>query len=346
MSYNYLTSFLHGFHKAAEINFGVQPDKSFNFGNGNFQGSLASPKIKRTADNAFNSAGNMFNITPDRARNIFNNPKGSAHSVLNHPENHVNGLLSPISESLENNRPTGMSVDFNNPGMPNVEVERPRLNDTAVGIRDKFQAASQKSYMDRLFEPNNQTLKMNPAENNMVQNMLGDLGPDETDAVRSGMNSFISHSPQTHMAIADGVAGLGGIAAERAPAVISAATKLAPSLSGGAAMASKAIPTLAAGSKMLGAVAGPLSAGTLLYNGINEINDWHPGVLKEMEDMQPKSFNGMSDPRYMFSALQNSSRPIGSIYNAGKGLADAATTPNGLRALFQQLNPLSKDPVE
>ncbi len=186
-----------------------------------------------------------------------------------------------------------------------------------LSARQKLEETRDTPYIAKMLTPPQQGLHMTPSENKTVLEGLNILTPEQRAGISTDVEEAIGHSPQLHANLLNaGRVGTGlaarGVSslATKVPALAQLGSKMP-----GLAAAATAGRTLGTG---IGMGTGVLSAGALLYNLGHEAADAHPGALDEQLAGQATEFDGMRDPRYLQSVMQNMGRPFGSIVNAGR----------------------------
>lgn len=165
----------------------------------------------------------------------------------------------------------------------------------AVNLVKQFYNVANKPYLERLYKPNNFTLRQSPEEQNLFNRVVDSLTPTGREEIGSRLQDAITHSPQTHLLAAN------------------LSSKLIPNIG-------RALPII----KSIGAGAGRVgSVANLGIGAFSEAMDAKPGYFQEHMDQQNVPLFGLE---HVNAAIQNSSRPAGSIVNTARTLYDIADT--------------------
>lgn len=161
----------------------------------------------------------------------------------------------------------------------------------ASSLFDKFKKVKEKSYLEKIINPNNLTLRQSPEEQNLF-NRAVDAAPEHVrDEAGEQMQQAVLRSPQAH-------AEMGWLASRLIP--------------------NGRLPLI----KGLGVGLGKANlVSNLGIGAFSEAMDAKPGYFQEHMKQQNVPLFGLEHAN---AALQNSTRPAASLVNAGSTLYDIA----------------------
>lgn len=163
----------------------------------------------------------------------------------------------------------------------------------ASSLFDKFKKVKEKSYLEKIINPNNLTLRQSPAEQNLFNRAVGAAPEHVRDEASEQMQQAVVRSPQAHAEMAWLTSRL--IPNGRLPLI-----------------------------KGLGAGIGKANLiGNLGIGAFSEAMDAKPGYFQEHMKQQNVPLFGLEHAN---AALQNSIRPVASLANASSTLYDIANT--------------------
>lgn len=258
--------------------------------------SLTGPKFSASAHVGFKPQSSVAPSTPQAAPPVvpkFSIPPLPATNNVNRVDTAGYNTPAPVT-------PTNQAISSINSVSP-----------TAGNVASKVNEAMHKSYLGKVVSPNNSTLSLPMDQAKEVNEGVGQLPGEAQSMILSKMREAAQHSPQAH--IEAGMLGSAGLnKLTQSSGILSRVPGLAATLS--------KISPLA---RILGRTS---SVANLATGAFNEATDAQPGYF----DKHLAAQNADTPLNYAFSALQNSTRPAGSIVNSLREVGGISSLLGGL----------------